>query len=192
MAGNTVLVVDDERGLTDLYAKWLSDDEFDVRTAYDGREAIEGLDESVGAVLLDRRMPDLSGDEVLEEIRSRDLNCRVAMVTAVEPDFDIIDMGFDDYVVKPVSREELVETTESMLRRRDHDDRVREYYSLLSKRAALEDEKTEGELADSAEYEQLDTRIESLEEEVDGLVNDFDQEDFDAEFKRFAATEEPE
>ncbi len=80
-----VLVVEDEPDLADLYATWLRG-EYRVRVAYGGREALEKLDDEVEVVLLDRRMPDLSGDEALKEIRERGFDCRVAMVTAVEPD----------------------------------------------------------------------------------------------------------
>ncbi len=85
---------------------------YDVRRAYEGHEALELLDGEVNIVLLDRRMPGLSGDEVLSELRRRELHSRVVMVTAVKPDFDIIDMGFDDYLVKPVSKDDLFTTVQ--------------------------------------------------------------------------------
>lgn len=80
-----VLVVDDEEDLANLYSQWLSDD-YAVRTAYNGEQALERLDETVDVVLLDRRMPGLSGDDALNRIREREYDCRVAMVTAVDPD----------------------------------------------------------------------------------------------------------
>ena len=70
----TILVVDDERQLADLYATWVGDD-YAVRTAYDGQSALEQADEAVDVVLLDRHMPDLTGDEVLGRIRDRGLDC---------------------------------------------------------------------------------------------------------------------
>ena len=81
-----VLVVEDEPDLADLYATWLKID-YSVRTAYGGEEAVEQLDDEIDVVLLDRRMPGLSGDEVLTKIRERGIDCYVSMVTAVEPDF---------------------------------------------------------------------------------------------------------
>ena len=99
----TVLVVDDNRAVADTYAAFL-DGEYAVRTAYGGEAALEALDASVDVMLLDRRMPDRSGDEVLAETNSRALDPRVVMLTAVDPDFDIVDMPFDAYVVKPVDR----------------------------------------------------------------------------------------
>jgi len=75
----TVLVVDDEHHLADLYTDYLADDH-EVLTAYGGEEALELLDDpdtDVDVTLLDRRMPDLSGDEVLAAIDDTDEEIRV-------------------------------------------------------------------------------------------------------------------
>lgn len=117
----TVLVVDAPANLADLYGEWLTDT-YLVRTAYGGEEALEKLDEAVDVVLLDRRMPDLAGDEVLTQLRERDLDCRVALVTAVDPDFDIIELGCDIHVTKPVRRDDLHETVETLLCQRIYSD----------------------------------------------------------------------
>ena len=150
-----VLVVEDEPDLADLYAAWLGD-EYRVRTAYGGNEALDVLDEAgddVDALLLDRRMPGLSGDEVLDAVTDRGIECRVAMVTAVEPDFDIIEMGFDDYLVKPVTSDTLRDTDKTLLTRNDYDAGVQDLFSLTSKKAMLEAEKSASELADNEEYQ---------------------------------------
>ncbi|MEF8820989.1 MAG: response regulator, partial [Halovenus sp.] len=127
----TVLVVDDEPDVADAYAAQLQD-EFIVSTAYGGQEALDKIDDAVDVVLLDRRMPGISGDEVLAKIRERELRIRVAMVTAVDPDFDIIEMPFDDYVIKPVSREDLFETINRVLRTSEYEERHRRSYALTA------------------------------------------------------------
>ena len=161
-----VLIVEDESDLANLYSAWLSD-HCAVRTAYDGSEAVDAIDDTVDIVLLDRRMPGLSGDEVLDTIREEDYDCRVAMVTAVEPDFDIVEMGFDDYLVKPVSQDDLVETVEHLLIRSEYDERIQEFFALASKKALLDREKTDAELRASEEYARLVDRLAVLREEVD-------------------------
>ncbi|MFC6872364.1 response regulator transcription factor [Halobellus marinus] len=171
-----VLVVEDEPDLADLYATWLRS-EYRVRVAYGGREALEKLDDEVEVVLLDRRMPDLSGDEALKEIRERGFDCRVAMVTAVEPDFDIVEMGFDDYLVKPVSRESLTETVEGLRLRESYDEGMQELFSLASKKAILEAEKDAVALENNEEYQQLSARVEELREQLDRTVGEFDDEE---------------
>ena len=170
-----VLVVEDEPDLADLYATWLRDD-YRVRVAYGGREALDELDDEVDVVLLDRRMPDLSGDEALEAIRDRGVECRVAMVTAVEPDFDIVEMGFDDYLVKPVSRESLKETVENLLLRNTYDDGIQELFSLASKKAILESEKDAATLEEHEEYQKLSDRVDELRSQLDQALVEFDDE----------------
>ncbi|WP_049988432.1 HalX domain-containing protein [Natrinema salifodinae] len=165
-----ILVIDDEARLADLFATWLRDD-WVVETAYDGEAALEAMAESVEVVLLDRRMPGLSGDEVLERIRDAGCESRVIMVTAVDPDFDIIEMGFDDYLVKPVSKDELVETVDDVAGRSDYESDLREYYALVSKKALLESEKADHELADNEEYRTLCERVDDLEQRTDETVS---------------------
>jgi len=171
-----VLIVEDESDLADLYSAWLGD-HCAVRTAYDGDEAVDALDDTIDVVLLDRRMPGLSGDEVLDAITERGIDCKVAMVTAVEPDFDIVEMGFDDYLVKPVSREDLVETVERLRLRSEYDDRIQQFFALASKKALLDAEKTEPELRASEEYARLVDRLAVIREESDEALLQLDESD---------------
>lgn len=168
--GETVLVVDDEPGIAEMYAHMLQS-QYDVLTANNGRQALDIIDDSVDIVLLDRRMPGMTGDEVLEEIRTRDLDCRVAMLTAVEPDFDILKMGFDDYLVKPVSKDQLRDAVESLLSRSDYESQVQEYFSLANKKALLEQKKTQDELQENEDYHQLKERLNRLQQEVDTTLD---------------------
>ena len=161
-----VLIAEDETDLADLYSTWLSE-EYRVRTANGGAEALERLDEDVEVVLLDRRMPDISGDEVLEELRERGIDCRVVMVTAVEPDFDIVEMGFDDYLVKPVSRDALRETVSNLLLRSEYDSGVQKLFALSSKKALLEAEKSAIDLEDNEDYRELEAQIGELRTDLD-------------------------
>ena len=172
--GPTVLLVDDEENVVRAYELWL--DGYDVVTATGGTEALERVGESVDVVLLDRRMPDTSGDEVLAAIRERGLDVRVAMVTAVDPDFDVVDMAFDDYLTKPVTRGDLRGTVDRLAAFVDYDATFRDYFAVARKVAALESAKPREALADSTEYEQLTARRaelrSTLDETVDGLDAD--------------------
>jgi len=178
-----ILVVDDESRLADLFAAWLTSD-WSVETAYDGESALDQIQESVEIVLLDRRMPGLSGDEVLSEIRDRGYDCRVVMVTAVDPDFDIIEMGFDDYLVKPVSKDELLDVVERVQTRSAYEADIQRYYSLVSKKSLLEAEKSDRELEDSDEYSELCEQVDSLRGQVDDTVSGLsDHDDFVGAFQ---------
>ena len=174
-----VLVVDDDHDVADLYATYLGED-YEVWTAYSGTEAIDVLDDEPDVVLLDRRMPGLSGDEVLDRIREREIDCRVGMVTAVEPDFNIVDMPFDDYVVKPVTAADLRSLVESLLARKMYNEKIQEYFAVASKRAALMEEKTEAALQESEEYARLEARAEELEAELDDIREDMSPDDIHA------------
>jgi CheY-like chemotaxis protein len=142
-AETKVLIVEDEEDVADTFRMWL-EDSYGVSVAHSGSEALDKLERvEVDVVLLDRLMPGLSGDEVLERIEKEGFDCRVAMVTAVEPDFDIVEMGFDEYITKPSSPEELRETVDELLERRKRSRQLQEYASLRVKQAALRTEKTE-------------------------------------------------
>jgi DNA-binding response OmpR family regulator len=181
----TVLVVDDERDIADLYSAWL-EESYTVRTAYGAGEALDHADEDVDVVLLDRQMPEMTGDEVLERVRERGLDCRVVMVTAVDPDFDIVDMPFDDYLTKPVMLEELRDAVERMRTREDYDEQMQDFFALSAKKATLEAQKDPVELRNNEEYERLDDRVEKLRQEADETVAELGEtEDFEAMFQEF-------
>jgi DNA-binding response OmpR family regulator len=182
MSRSTVLVVEDQERLADLYETWLAT-EYDVRTAHTAAEAEELLDAEIDVALLDRRLPDGSGDDVLEMIRAAGIDARVAMVTAVDPDFDILEMGFDDYVVKPVTERDLHDIAEQLLQRDQYSDELKRYYGLASKRATLESEKSADELDASTEYDELLEEFTALRETLRERGNNLDEADYEALFQ---------
>lgn len=169
----TVLIVDDERDVADAYAVQLQKD-YETRVAYGGEEALETVDEDVDVVLLDRRMPGTSGDQVLERIRDRELDCVVIMVTAVDPDFDIVDMPFEDYLCKPVGRDEIVDVIETQLSATEYDDALQEYMELSKKLEILKDEKPAERLEKSEEFQELSERVDDLRSSLDSIVHEFE------------------
>jgi len=173
-----VLIIEDEKHLADLYTDYLVDS-YDVETAYSGEEGLELLSEETDVVLLDRRMPVVSGNEVLAEIADRSLPCRVAMVTAVNPDFDIIEMGVDDYLVKPVTREELTDVVERLQKIAAYNEQLQALTTRKLKRNVLQVEKTQTELEESTRYRKLQAEIAEISERVDELAADLDVEEED-------------
>jgi DNA-binding response OmpR family regulator len=171
----TVLVVDDETEVADVLALKIRE-RYETRVAYGGREALESMDETVDAVLLDRRMPDVHGDEVLAEIRDRGYDCVVVMTTAVDPDLNILEMDFDDYLSKPIETETLLATLDQQLdSRRSSDPKLEEFFSVVSKLEVLESELTPAELAHSDEYERRKREAEALGRELQDTHPDFDE-----------------
>ena len=172
-----VLAVDDEPRITQSFDIWL--DGYEVLTAMSGEEALSEVSNRVDVVLLDRHMPGMSGDEVLERIRERDVSPRVAMITGVEPDFDIVDMPFDDYVEKPVGPEEVADTVNGLLDRTTYDERIGELETVAGKIALLEDTYTDAELEDHERFTELVERRNRLRREADELLADLDSGEFE-------------
>jgi len=179
-----VLIVEDEPQVAELYTSWL-DDRYRVSIANGGEAALAAWDAEVDVVLLDRRMPDVSGDEVLSALRERGAECPVAIVTAVDPDVDIVEMGFDEYLVKPVDREDLVEAIERLLDRTKYRDALQEYFANVSKRSVLEKHVTDAELQQSDAYDRLQRRVAEIEEDLEATLYRFEDRDFRAVFRGF-------
>jgi len=171
-----VLAVDDDEKLLETYRMWL-DSAYDLRTAASGEEALEQLDSDVQVVLLDRLMPGLSGDRVLDRIRELDVDCRVAMVTAVEPDADIAEMPFDAYVPKALDRETVIETVDRLLARADYDALLQEHYAVAEKLSLIEEREPASALAKNDTYQELVERFRTLEARVSDREDDFGRDD---------------
>jgi len=121
-AESRVLVVDDEENIAFLVGSALRFHGCDVRTAGAGREALEiaaAFDPHV--VVLDIRLPDIDGYEVLRQLRARRCAASVLFLTArgtTEDRVRGLTAGGDDYIVKPFALEELVARVHVALRRR--------------------------------------------------------------------------
>jgi len=172
---STVLIVDDDPQVVEIYAELL-EDRYSVLTAMSGHEALETVDDSVDVVLLDRRMPELSGDSVLDRIREEGYDCGVVMVTGIDPDFDVITMPFNEYLTKPVTSEELITAIERVKALSVRDVQVQDFFSLVAKRHTLEAEKTQEELNESDEYSRLTARIDDLRERVQPVIEPFEED----------------
>jgi DNA-binding response OmpR family regulator len=160
-----VLIVDDEPDIVQIIELWLADS-YEVRTATSGAAGLDALDPAVDVVLLDRRMPGISGDDVLTRIRERAEAYQVGLVTATDPDFDLIDLDFDTFVKKPLDESTIIDTVERLLARNSYDTSVQERYTIAETIALLEKVKTKKELATSDRYQELSERLATLDEVV--------------------------
>jgi len=118
--GQRILIVDDEPRIRELVANYLRRDGYQVETAVDGETARTGLTEfKPDLVVLDLMLPAVSGFEVLNDIR-REGDLPVILLTARAEESDRVaglELGADDYVVKPFSPRELVARVRTVLRR---------------------------------------------------------------------------
>jgi two-component system response regulator MprA len=124
----TVLIVDDDRRITDMLRRTLAYEGYHVLTAADGHEALEkARAHRPDVVVLDWLMPGLDGIEVARRIRAADTT-PILMLTArdaIEDRVEGLDNGADDYLVKPFAPTELLARVRALLRRtetaRDHE-----------------------------------------------------------------------
>jgi DNA-binding response OmpR family regulator len=116
-----VLVVEDETALADAIARGLTTEGFAVDVLGDGSEALLRVcNTPYDAVVLDIMLPGLSGYEVLRQMRAAEVWSPVLMLTAKDGEHDIadaLDLGADDYLVKPFSFVVLVARLRALLRR---------------------------------------------------------------------------
>ena len=115
-----ILVVDDEKPISDIVKFNLAKEGYDVYTAYDGEEALEKVTEvEPDLILLDLMLPKMDGLEVAREVR-KTYDMPIIMVTAKDSEIDKVlglELGADDYVTKPFSNRELVARVKANLRR---------------------------------------------------------------------------
>jgi len=173
-----VLVADDDEAFAETVALYLESD-WDVVLAHDGDEAVEAYGPHVDVVLLDRRMPTVSGDEALSELREQDGEARIAMMTAVDPDLDIVDMDFDMYLTKPVDRDELVGAVEDLSTRATYARELQALFSLGSKLAALHSRHAADELEADERYQRLQDEFSRLHEASHDELESLDPAEFE-------------
>ena len=118
--GRNILVVEDDRNISDLIQMYLLKEGFDVRTAADGGRAIEEFQkEAPDLILLDIMLPVMDGWSVLKKIREND-KTPVIMLTAKGETQDKVaglEGGADDYIVKPFEMKEVLARIHAVLRR---------------------------------------------------------------------------
>ena len=182
-----ILIVEDDQSLAELYAEWLAD-RYVVETAYSGEEALEAFDSTVDIVILDRMMPGLSGGEVLTRLRQYESNCQVVIVSAVTPDFDIVKMGFDAYLEKPVEADDLEDVISQMLTRAEYNEDLQELFSLIERQSTLEAVMDADTLETSPKYQALTDQITELENKVERYLQNLPDRDFRVAIERLQRT----
>lgn len=120
----TILVVDDEENIVNVVKAYLEKEGYSVLSSYSGQGALNIIEnEVVDFVVLDLMLPDLPGEEVCKKIRTKS-QVPILMLTAKVEESDRIhglDIGADDYMLKPFSPKELVARVRAILRRTETD-----------------------------------------------------------------------
>jgi two-component system response regulator CpxR len=155
----SVAVIDDDEDYRQLYRLWLPE-EYDIIEAGDGRTGLQRIDDSVDAVLLDRQMPELSGEAVAATLRQRAVTPAVVMISSVKPDVDILDIPVDSYLRKPADRDTLLSVLSTVRSRCECEANRRELLGLADRRATVANAVRATELADSEAYQRAVERLE--------------------------------
>ncbi|KAA3644957.1 MAG: DNA-binding response regulator [Chloroflexi bacterium] len=123
MAGELILVVDDEPNIIQLAQMYLEREGFRVASVGDGEAALEAVEAKQPALMvLDVMLPRLDGFDVCRQLRADDNQILILMLTARDEDIDKIvglELGADDYMTKPFNPRELVARVKAILRRAD-------------------------------------------------------------------------
>jgi len=121
MSGERILIVEDERAVARGLEYGLSNEGFDVMWAQTGQQALEmARSRDPRLILLDLRLPDISGYDVCRQLRAEGKRQPILMLTARDEELDKVlglELGADDYVVKPFSLRELISRIRALLRR---------------------------------------------------------------------------
>lgn len=116
-----ILVIEDEESIVTLLKYNLSQAGFEVITAYDGEEGFEkAVNENPDLIVLDLMLPKMDGIEVCKDLRKRQIDTPILMLTAKDDEFDKVlglELGADDYMTKPFSPREVVARVKAILRR---------------------------------------------------------------------------
>jgi two-component system OmpR family response regulator len=130
-----ILLVEDERKVANFIARALRENSYAVDVAETGEKALElGTDTTYDAILLDVRLPGVSGVEVCRELRQQGVEAPVLMLTArglVEHRVEGLDAGADDYLTKPFVLAELLARVRALVRRGFHSGNAKLCYGGL-------------------------------------------------------------
>ena len=122
----TILVIDDDQNLRDTLGVMLEREGFEAVLAADGRSGFErAIALKPRLILVDLRMPRLSGTEVCKRLRDRGIKTPVIVLSAASAEMDkvkLLELGADDYMVKPFGVRELLARIRAVLRRTSPED----------------------------------------------------------------------
>jgi len=118
-----VLIIEDDREISDLISIHLKDMDLDVSQSYDGKDGLlRAVNEKYDLIILDIRLPYLDGLELCKKLRMEKIQSLVLILTSKSEEIDKVlglEIGADDYLTKPFSIRELVARVKALLRRRE-------------------------------------------------------------------------
>lgn len=147
----SVLVVDDEEPIRNALRRFLTQERYEVHTAATAAEALEAVrTQPIGCVLLDIRLPDMSGTDLVPQLLEHDPSIAIVMLSGVgdaETASLCLQRGATDYLVKPMDLVDLLRAVQRALRRRDATLESKRLHGRLQEEVALRTEELQRERA---------------------------------------------
>ena len=185
--GTTILVVDDEDGIRQALARFLTRLGYLVQAAANAKEALEKQSaHQPQAMLCDIRMPETSGVELLPKMLAQDPDLAIIMLTAIDEPrtaIECLKLGASDYLIKPVDLEELEFSLQHALRQRQLEMDRRELEQWLAREVAVRTRELEERsaaieavaldaLAAAGDWQGLDAALTKLSDELGASVQE--------------------
>ena len=118
-----ILIVEDEKKVSSFIKKGMEEEYYTVDTAFDGKEGLRlASSENYDLIIMDVMLPNMDGNTVTKELRKRNINIPVLMLTvndSIKDKVKGLDSGADDYLTKPFAFEELLARVRALLRRNE-------------------------------------------------------------------------
>ncbi|THE64149.1 HoxA-like transcriptional regulator [Salinadaptatus halalkaliphilus] len=150
----TVLLVDRDRRITEMYSDWLAG-RYAVRRAHSADAFDAKLDDAVDVVVLDDGFPGATPSDVTSSVGS----CRTVLLVDSRPDLDLLESDCDDVHRKPIVRETALQTIDEQLKRQGESPAVREQRAIAAKLSLLETVANRTRLEESDAYAELRSKL---------------------------------
>jgi DNA-binding HxlR family transcriptional regulator/DNA-binding response OmpR family regulator len=167
-----VLIVDDDPRQVELLSSWLSA-EYDVVTATDGKAAREALDETIDVAILDRHLPDTTGEKIIENARQVGISPPTGFLSSADVSVSATELPADLLLSKPATRERMLEAVNTLYRMNE--------LSTLGRRVRAREHRLRfvreehGPAVETAPaYERADATLDDLQEEWQNELEDRD------------------
>ena len=166
-----VMIVEDEESLAQLYDHKLNDD-FETIVANNAAEALKKLGPEYSYLVLDRRLPGMSGDKILEYLRDQAYDVSVIIVSAIDPDQDVIEHPYDEYLTKSVAGDELLDAINRVEKKNRLVALFQQYIRKAQTLALLESKVDMTAKDELVEIGVLQEEVAEIEAEFSDLVSD--------------------
>lgn len=182
LTDTTVLIIVADRDERETYTSWLDDHELRVTSGDDDHtDTLDELDDDVDVVLLDGGLTDPDSPELIGRIRARQIGCQIALLSDVSIAASIHSLDIDEYVPRPVTRDELRATVDRLADRVTLMETVETYLTLVERKRNFERRFDADKLSEQNHYRELTGELVGRRRQIDTLLAQLADGDDDAD-----------